>query len=366
MPSVLITTSVASSLLFRLELIERLIENGYRVIIICAKNAVIINKLIDIGCEYLELKVNRQGRNPLSDLSVLFQYIKIIKKVRPDIVLTYTVKPNIYASLACQFLRVRYINNITGLGVIGNKGIMQKGLFFLQRLAFQKSACVFFQNTENEKLYNDNRLVTSRAKIVPGSGVNINRFNAVAYPEEQSTIRFLVISRLRRDKGYDELFYAIRNITLCNLEFHIVGSIENDKYEYEINSLKENFSVWYYGTLAPEDVKNMIAECHCLIHPSHSEGMANVILESAASARPVIASDIPGCREAIDDGISGYLFSMRDATSLVGCIEQFTKLSWDQRKNMGVAGRRKMEREFDREVVVDAYIDEIQSCIGSR
>ena len=137
MPSVLITTSVANSLRFRIELIERLIEQKYRVIIVCAINTTVINKLISIGCEYLELKVNRQGKNPFSDLSVFFQYIKILKKIKPDVVLTYTVKPNVYASLACRFLRIKYLNNITGLGVIGNKGIMERirGIFTATKVA---------------------------------------------------------------------------------------------------------------------------------------------------------------------------------------------------------------------------------------
>jgi len=348
---------------FRHELLLRLIDDGFRVVVACAYHDTRVKIFKDIGCEFKELKISRHGKNPLSEVLVLFQYIHMMKAVKPGVVLTYTVKPNIYASLACRLLNIQYINNITGLGVIGKKGIMQRILFALQRSALKKSTCVFFQNEANFNMYRSVEIVKSRARLIPGSGVNLDKFHAAEYPPESNTIKFIIISRLRKDKGYDELFNAIRATKSKNIEYHIVGACEDNRYVDEIKSLQSGYTVQYYGTLAQDEVMIRIAECHCLIHPSHSEGMANVILENAASARPVIATDIPGCREAVEAGSNGYLFPKGDTAALVDCIEQFRKLTWAQKKDMGIAGRRKMERDFDREIVIKAYLDEIRACM---
>ena len=364
MKTIILTSSIADSLyLFRRELIERLIKDDYRVVVVCAYSKLYIEWFLGSGCEYEEIKVNRHGKSPINDLLVFIQYIKIINKTKPDIILTYTIKPNIYASLACRLLKVAYINNITGLGVIEQKGIMQLLLTYMQRVAFKKSSCVFFQNEVNYSFYYNKRIIKNKTRLIPGSGVSLNRFNVVQYPIDNEIYKFLTIGRVRKDKGIEELFEAIHKNNDNRIIFHIIGPIEEDKYIKKIDEFVDDCKLIYHGALTNDEVKKIIAECHCLIHPSHQEGMANVILESAATARPVITTDISGCREAVDDGVSGYLFPCGDSKALDQCIKRFISLSWDKKRDMGLAGRNKMEREFDRYIVVNSYMEEIDKCI---
>jgi len=365
MPTILLTSSIADSIyLFRRDLLECLTAKKYRVIIVCAYSDWYIKEFEKIGCEFINLNIKRQGKTPISDINVLMQYLLIIRKINPDIVLTYTVKPNIYASLACRFYKIPYINNITGLGIIGNKGILQIILFYMQRVAFRNSSCIFFQNEINLFLYQKKNIVHNKYCLIPGSGVSLDKFYAAEYPIKSETIKFLSILRLRKDKGIEELVEAIQTVGCNNIEFYIIGPSEDDTYIKKIKELQLEYPVFYYGSLSQDEVRNEIIKCHCLIHPSHSEGMANVILESAASARPVIASNIPGCHEAVEDGISGFLFPKCDIEALIFQIKRFIALPWDKKRDMGLAGRQKMEQEFDRQIVTDAYMEEINKCLS--
>ncbi|MCL2088613.1 MAG: glycosyltransferase family 4 protein [Oscillospiraceae bacterium] len=363
MPTILLTTVIPETMLFRLELIERLIAENYRVVVSCTDGP-LVQRLRAAGCEHQRIKINRRGRNAFGDISVFLQYLRIIKKTRPDIVLTYTVKPNIYASLACRLLRTPYINNITGLGVIGQKGIMQKLLFMMQRVAFKRSSCVFFQNQSDYDLYRSQRICGGFTRLIPGSGVNVSRFVPTEYPSDQHGLRFLTVGRIRRDKGYDDLFAAVKMIN--RHEFHIAGAVEDGSYAKKTADIEREYPVVYHGPLEHEEIRELIAQSHCLIHPSHSEGMANVVLESASSARPVIASDIPGCRESVEDGATGYLYPSGDVAALAMMIERFASLPHEQRRQMGLAGRKKIESEFNRNIVIDAYMEEITKCLGEQ
>ena len=352
---------------FRAELLMRLIEEGYEVIV-CVPFNHLVQKIIDIGCEYEELRLSRKGINPVNEFRAIEMYYKILSRVKPDIVLTYTVKPNIYASIASKLLRIPFICNVTGLGVIEQSGLQQKLLFILQRIAFKEAECVFFQNEYNMKLYLEKKIISKKntIKLIPGSGVNIEKFSAIKYLNEDSVNRFLTIARLRQDKGYDELFYAIDKLRDKAVEFHIIGECEEEVYIAKMKEyLKQGYPIKYHDKLSQEEVRKYIGQSHCIIHPSHTEGMSNAILEGASSARPIITTNIPGCKEAVNDKESGFLYTKKEKEGLVECIELFTRLTLEQKEKMGVNGRLKMEKEFNRNFVVCAYLLEIEKALTS-
>ncbi|MDR0890158.1 MAG: glycosyltransferase family 4 protein [Oscillospiraceae bacterium] len=346
---------------FRRELVTRLVEEGHSVAICCAESG-LTSHLISLGCQFIPLNMSRKGTNPLADFGVLKQLVKILKKQKPDVVLTYTVKPNIYGSLACRLRRIPCLSNITGLGVMEKKGLLARFMLLFQKVAMRKTRCVFFQNEGNLEVYTKQGIVRDNWRLLPGSGVNLEKHAVAQYPTD-GKVRFLTIARVRPDKGYDELFALIRATKAANVEFHLCGACEDDAYMQEIEKLRESHCVVFHGEIIQEAVKDLIADCHCLIHPSYHEGMANVILESAAMARPVIASDIPGCREGVENGVTGYLFSCRNADDLIRKVDAFLALPYEDRRQMGQAGRAKMEREFDRNIVIEAYMEEIKNAL---
>jgi glycosyltransferase involved in cell wall biosynthesis len=350
---------------FRRELLHRLVTEKHEVVISLPHHERNI-ELVKIGCRIDEIELSRSGTNPLKELALLYSYKKQIKRINPDVVLTYTAKPNIYGSLACQKLHIPYINNVTGLGsMFQSENIIKKIMLVLQKKAYKKSSCVFFQNESNQKYFIENNIVGKNNRLLPGSGVNLNLHKFEEYPEDDRKIRFALVSRVRKDKGFDEMFEAIRKLSVQYkyIEFHIVGWYEDDNYKKKVDEMVENYPVIYHGSQTQEQVHELIKKCHCLIHPSYHEGMANVLLEAASTGRPVLASNIPGCRETFDEGVTGYGFEVKDTAELVNTIEKFIKLPYEDKKQMGIAGRAKVEREFDRQVVVDSYIEEINKLL---
>lgn len=351
---------------FRRELLQRLIEEKYDVIISLPAHE--RNKIFkEMGCSVEETLISRFGTNPIKEILSIKNYISLIKTMSPNIVLTYTAKPNIYGSIACQICNVPYINNVTGLGsVFQTENLIKKIMLILQKKAYKKSQCVFFQNLSNKEYFQKRKIVGTNTDLLPGSGVNLELHQFEPYPKDDSKIRFISVSRVRKDKGFDELFEAIKAIskTTENIEFHIVGWYEDDDYKEKLDFMQKNYPVIYHASKSQEEVHNLIAECHCLIHPSHHEGMANVILEAAAAGRPCLASDIPGCKEAIDDGRTGFLFDVQNSDSLIKKIQTFMNLNYEHKIKMGVVGRKKMESEFDRQIVVNRYLEEINKVIG--
>lgn len=349
---------------FRRELLERLLKEGYEIFVSVPphrRNAV----FGQMGCTVIQTDISRKGTNPLKEWHVYREYLRILRDVRPDVVLTYTIKPNIYGSLACKKMGIPYINNVTGLGsMLQRENIVGKAFIFLQRLAYRKSYCVFFQNSSNMQYFKDKKVVGDRAVLLPGSGVNLDLHRFRPYPPEESGIRFIVVSRLRYDKGYEELFRAIELLKekiQGIAEFHIVGWIEESAYEARLKELEEYLPIVYHGEKSQEEVHNLIAGSHCLIHPSHHEGMSNVMMEAAAAGRPLIASDIPGCCEIIDVNKTGFTFKVKDAEALAEAVLRFLSLTRPEREEMGRKGHEKMVKYFDRQIVIDAYLEKISA-----
>lgn len=344
---------------FRRELVERLLNDEHEVII-SSPYGERIELLRAMGCRYVEVQLDRHGKNPLKEVKLLLYYKKLIAEIKPDMIFSYTIKPNLYGAIAARINRVPIVANITGLGTaVEGKGILQSAMVLFYKAAFGKVQTVFVQNTENQQYFIDNKITVDKLKLLPGSGVNLERFHVLDYPKKD-TIEFVFISRIMKEKGIDQYLDAAKYIRekYPQTRFHICGFCE-EAYEQILKNLEEKGIIKYHGLIM--DVREVLKDTHCTVHPTYyPEGLSNVLLESSASGRPIITTDRSGCREVIDDGINGYKIPQQDSQALIDAIEKFIALSNEEREVMGLAGRRKVEAEFDRQIVVEAYIKELE------
>lgn len=345
---------------FRKELLQELIKQNNEVYI-SLPNDEYVSKLKALGCKYIETYVDRRGTNPITDLKLLTSYIKLIKSINPDVVLTYTIKPNVYGGIACRITKTPYMTNVTGLGTsVENEGLIQKITLGLYKVGLEKSRCIFFQNEPNRQLFIKRNIVKGKTRLIPGSGVNLKHHSLEKYPENDETVSFLFIGRIMKAKGINELLEAAKRVKemYSNVEFNLIGFSE-EGYSEQLDELERVGVINYYGQ--QDDVHSFIKNSHATILPSYHEGTANVLLESASTGRPVLASKVTGCIETFDDDISGFGFEVKNVDSLVDAIIKFIKLPVERKREMGLAGRKKMEQEYDRQIVVNAYIEEIFS-----
>ena len=364
----LLTNSDDDIYCFRKELIESLIEAGYDVLISCpyGEKFELMNHVQYI---YDNPEIDRRGTNIIADFKLYRHYKKLFKKYRPDIILTYTAKPNVYASIAARQLKIPYINNVTGFGsVLNKKGIMKAFIMWLFKIAYRKSACVMFQNSTNMELAIKMGMIKGRYRLIPGSGVDTNRFSLQDYPDggdgnNGNCVVFNYIGRILHDKGVDDYIAASKRIKIKypNTEFNMIGFIEPTESHYinELKELQDQGIIVYHGS--QKDVKPFIARSHATIHPStYGEGMSNVLLESAASGRPLITTNNPGCQETVADEETGFIYKGGDIDALVLTIERFLLIKNNERKIMGERGRERTIRLFSRKIVIEAYLEEIK------
>ena len=296
--------------------------------------------------------MNRRGIDPIEDLKLLHLYRKLLGTLRPDLAIGYTIKPNIYAAFICRLLKIPYAANVTGLGsAFQNEGLLKKLVTAMYKVSLKKAKVVFFENCEDMQVFINSRIVKAeKARLLNGAGVNLEHFYPADYPGDKKT-RFLFIGRIMKEKGVDELFDAMKRLTAegvdCSLD--ILGGFDED-YSGKIREYESEGWLKYWGY--QEDVRPFIAASHCFVLPSWHEGMANTNLECAASGRPVITSRIHGCMEAVEDGVTGFLCERKNAGSLYRVMKKFTELPSDERKAMGLAGRKRMEAIFDKKRVV--------------
>lgn len=344
---------------FRLELVQRLLQDGHQVVI-SSPNGEWIGDLKRMGCEYHEIRISRHGMNPLQELVLIREYKKLLMQVQPDIVFSYTIKPNIYGAIACRSCGVPCVANITGLGTaVENAGLIQMITLLLYKYAFSRIDKVFFQNRENMQFFVQRKIAMGRHDLLPGSGVNLSRFAFLEYPNTQR-VEFAFISRIMKEKGIDQYLDAARHIRekYPNTVFHVCGFCEQ-AYEEKLKELSDQGIIVYHGML--RDIRTVLKNIHCTIHPTYyPEGMSNVLLESCASGRPIITTDRAGCREIADDGVNGFICRQQDSLDLIEKIEKFMSLSREEREYMGHQAREKVEREFDRNIVVEKYMTELK------
>lgn len=342
---------------FRKELVEKLLEKNYEVYIFSPYGPKIDN-LIDMGCLHIDISINRHGTNIMEEMKLVHSYYQELKKIKPKVVLTYTIKPNIYGGLASKLLKIPYISNVTGLGnAIEQDNFMQKLFSFMYSSSLKRASFVFFQNEDNLNFFSK-KLNRDKIDLLPGSGVNLSQFKPLTYPDTQN-VNFLFLARIMKEKGIDEYLSVAKKIKhdFKDVYFHIAGFIDGD-YEDIIESEVRSGNIVYHGMV--DDVTKIFKDIHCLVLPSYHEGMSNVVLEACASARPVIASNIPGCKEIIDHNKTGFLCESKSSESLYQAVVKFISLNLTEKISMGNSARIKVENNFNRQIIIDKYIERIE------
>ncbi len=349
-------------IVFRLNLIRALQENGCRVIAIAPTDKYSL-ELEKHGVEYIPVDIDNKGTNPAKDAKLLVSLYKIYKATRPDAILHFTIKPNIYGSIAAGMLKIPVINNVTGLGTAFlSGGPLQYISERMYRFAFKKANKVFFQNDIDHKFFLGKNLVNIlRSEVIPGSGVDTTRFSPRIHTRQKNKFVFLLIARVIKDKGILEYIEAAEILKSrgINFESRLLGQIGSENRgalsQNDVNSWVAKGLINYLGE--HEDVRDAIADADCIVLPSYREGTSKSLLESAAMGKPIIASDVPGCNNVVEDGFTGYLCKPRNALDLANKMEAMINLPATIRNKFGEAGRKKMTMHFDEKIVIKRYLE---------
>jgi glycosyltransferase involved in cell wall biosynthesis len=348
---------------FRKPIIKAIQDRGFNVVAALPEDSNTTN-LEPLGIGVKAVRMDPRGTSPLADARLLAQYGKIIREVAPAAFLAFTAKPNIYGSMAARWHGVPVINTITGLGTGFLSGsALQWLMSWLYRIALRRSRKVFFHNSDDRTQFVEAKLVSEeQATVVPGSGVDLDRFKPMDMPVTDDPPTFLFIGRLLRDKGAVEFAEAATIVRArSSARFQILGPTD----DHPKAILRDRMQEWQAAGLiellgAHPDVRPFIAKADCVVLPSYREGLPRVLLEASAMGKPVIATDVPGCRQVVDDGITGFLCEARSATSLAAALFRFLDLPQGCRLQMGRAGRAKAERNFSYRIVSAAYVEELE------
>ena len=350
---------------FRRELIERLVAEGHEVYLSLpeSEDNVFFEKL---GCKIVLTDIDRRGVNPLNDLKLIKFYKKMIPEVDPDIIFSYTIKPNVYGAMVTsgknkKHKKYKQICNVTGTGGMFLRNNLVTAICkLLYGVSVKNCYKVFFQNSSDRDAFIKRKMVKDNWEMIPGSGVNVEQFSYLPLPEGDD-VNFIFIGRVMKLKGIDEFLEAARltKEKHPNAHFYVAGFVEEPAYEKKMAAYGDAVVSLGYVKNIVEEIK----KCHCTILPSHGgEGVPNVLLESAAMGRICIGSKIPGTEDVLDDGVTGYLFEKESVDGLLAAIEKVLALTPEQRKEMGMAGRTKVETTFNREIVVQKYVDEVMKA----
>lgn len=345
---------------FQLELFDAIIGAGHE-LAVSVPDPKDVPELYERDCRIIPTAIDRRGINPVKDLTLLRFYKKLLRSEKPDVVLTYTVKPNVYGGYACRRAGVPYISTIAGLGTaFQNEGLLKKLVSSMYKAGLKKADAVVFLNEANRQVFASLGIGRNYC-MVPGAGVNTEKHPLEPYPEAEN-VRFLYIGRIMKEKGVYEMADAMRIIRKKHPEtaLDMIGWYDDDCRGF-IEDLESDGTAKWHGYT--ERVHDFIKSAHATVLASYHEGISTVLLESASAGRPVLASDIPGCRETFTDGVSGISFDPHDPESIAAAMERFISMTNADRAEMGKAGRRKMEREFDRRIVVDRYMELIEHSV---
>lgn len=367
---VLIALNTAWNLVnFRSGLISSLVSAGYEVVAVAPPDKYAA-RLSALGCRYVPLPMDNQGTHPGRDLQLLVRFWRLLRRERPSVFLGFTVKPNIYGSLASHATGTPAINNIAGLGVVfARRGWLNRLLRILYRLALSRSAKVFFQNEDDRAQFIEGGLVRREiADRLPGSGVDLSRFSITHLPQGRD-VHFLLVGRMLWDKGVGEYVAAARLIRaqIHNAVFQLLGFLDVQNPTAiprdQMDAWVSEGIVQYLGV--SDDVRAQLARADCVVLPSYyREGVPRTLLEAAAMGRPIVTTDSPGCRDAVEDGVTGFLCKPHDATDLAEKMLRVVALTPAQRSEMGRRARAKMEKEFDERFVIQKYLDTIQAILA--
>jgi glycosyltransferase involved in cell wall biosynthesis len=358
---------------FRAGLVQVLVERGYEVIAASPHDGY-AERLEGLGCRHVPLAMDNKGTSPLKDAGLFLRYLRLLRRERPDIYLGWTIKPNIYGSLAARALGIPAINNVSGLGTAFIRDSwLTRVVKMLYRAALDRSACVFFQNGDDRGLFVDLGVVRAeQTQLLPGSGIDLARFSATrpAHRTRQEGPVFLLVARLLWDKGVGEYVEAARLVKAQAPQalFRLLGFLDVENrtavLRAEVEGWVREGLIDYLG--ADDDVRAHIADADCVVLPSYREGTPRSLLEAAAMARPLIATDVPGCREVVEDCVNGWLCKVKDAGDLAERMLRFAAAPAEQRLEMGRRSRLKAEREFDEKIVLEAYLAAIDATLCRR
>ena len=349
---------------FRMPLIKRLKKLGYRVIVVTQFDGY-EKKIRGFVDQVRPLFISRKGVNPLIDSLTLLDLLRIALVIKPDYLLLFTIKPVIYGSIVAKILDVKAIIMITGLGTtfITNNWVTRV-VKFLYRFALSSVKIIFFQNQDDKALFLKDGLVKPNVcKLTPGSGVDTKKY-AFSPIESKEHTSFILIARMLWDKGIGEYVEAAKILKLKypDVKFQLLGPLgvqnRTSISHNIIRSWEREGNIVYLGETS--DVSQYIKAATCVVLPSYREGTSRVLLEAASIGRPIIASDVPGCREVVEDGATGYLCKARDSVDLCAKLESMITCSLKVRQNMGIKARAKIEKEFNQEIVSDLYIDALE------
>lgn len=345
---------------FRLGLLNALKEEGHEIVCIAPKDEY-SQKLKDFGFEYYDVNINNKGTNPIEDMKLTKEFYNIFKKIKPDVILQYTIKPNIYGSIAARLLKIPVISNISGLGTVFlNDNLSSKIAKFLYKVSLKKNT-VFFQNSDDQNLFITNKLLKeNQTDLVAGSGINTEKFDTDKKIDENK-ITFLFIARLVRDKGIIEYIEAIKKLKKeennSNIKFKILGSLYKNNptaiSQEELDSWVKDEIIEYLGH--SDNVKEEIEKADCIVLPSYREGLSRVLLEAASLQRPIITTNTPGCRDVVNHNENGFLCEVKDSNDLKNQIVNMINLPYEDRLKMGQKGRELIINEFDEKVVIQKY-----------
>jgi glycosyltransferase involved in cell wall biosynthesis len=351
---------------FRGGLIKLLQSRGYRVVVFapCDEYA---SRFQDLGCEYFEIKMQNAGVNPVKDFSIVLQYFKLLRKIKPDVFLTYTPKANIYGAIAAKLADIPVITNVSGLGrAFINPNWITFIVRLLYKFAFKFPAKIFFQNSDDRNFFLKYGLVRERqAGVLPGSGVDLKFFQSQFFQKKPGEFVFLLVARMLWDKGVGEFVGAARNVKKNHHEarFQLLGFLDVDNpsaiSRVQMSEWVDEGIIEYLGST--DNVRDYFSRADCVVLPSYREGTPKTLLEAASMGLPVITTDATGCRDTIDDEVTGFMCKVKDIDSLAECMLKVLNLSGAELKKMGMAGREKMQRQFDEKIVFDAYLASIDT-----
>lgn len=341
---------------FRFEILEALRKEGHEIVIACHNDDATKQQALEsLGCTMVEVPFNGKGKNVKEELSLVRTYRGLVRQTRPDIVFTFTIKMNLYGGMAAKSAKVPYVPMITGLGELEKTGKLQKLLLLLHKYVMPGAKVIFFQNQANIDFFRAKNIRCREAILLPGSGINLQRYAYAEYPSEQNGINFAFIGRVTPAKGITEYIKAaeLQKAKGLNARFYVAGLCD-DALVPMVEKAVSNGSIEYLGKLS--DSGALLRKSHCLVLPTyHPEGLSNVLLEASATGRPCICTDRPGCREVVSDGVNGLYCKEKDPENLANCLERFCSMSEEQHREMGRKGRLHVEKNFDRALVVEAY-----------
>ena len=340
-----------------------MVNCGYEVVLVCPYGKK-IDYFTERGCRFIDLPIDRRGTNPFNDAKLIWNYVRLFKKEKPDLVLTYTTKCSVYAGIACRLLKIKYIVNNAGLISHDNpNSALAKVLNSLYKIGFKSASCMMYQNAQERDYLNSLLKNKVHYRDLPGSGVDLKAFTLQPYPDRESPIVFNYVARIVEIKGIREFLECAIEIKskYSNTEFVLYGDYDTDEYKIIISDLESKGIVRYGGVLL--DMKPAITAASAVIHASYYEGMTNVVLEHGAMGRPSIGSNIPGVADGIENGVTGFTFEVKNTKSLIDAVEKFINLPNDEKARMGFLARKKMEREFDRDIVTNIYLEEIKNLL---